>query len=69
MYSEATGDVTYFLVYHLDAIRRALDGLVSYIARKRAELRESDKLVRAFPGLNYRQRLLLRDAIEHPERE
>lgn len=60
------GDVTYFLLYHIDAIRRAIEELQSYVLRKDRELRDLIEGLQGFLGLNHRQLALLRDALRHP---
>lgn len=66
LYTETDqGDATYFMVYHLRAIRRALDDLRAYIARKQNEAAEMVRLLRGQPGLNHRQHALLHHAIKH----
>ncbi|MCL1841622.1 MAG: Fic family protein, partial [Propionibacteriaceae bacterium] len=35
------GDLTYFFLYHLSVLRRAIDGLRGYLDRKTAELRQT----------------------------
>ena len=56
-------DLTYFLIYHLDVLVRALDSLQDYLDRKIEEVREVEALVRGDSGLNHRQRALLGDAL------
>jgi Fic family protein len=61
------GDLTYFLLYHLNVIRRAIDDLDEYLARKVRELRETRVLLAATPGeYNHRQLALLELAIREP---
>lgn len=63
------GDLTYFFLYHLNVIRRAIDDLDSYLARKVRELRETRVLLAATPGeYNHRQLALLELAIREPSR-
>ena len=62
------GDLTYFLLYHLGVIRRALDDLHAYIDRKEREVQDAEPLLRAAGWLNHRQRALLLHALEHPGR-
>lgn len=56
-------DLTYFLIYHLHVLVRALDSLRDYLERKIEEVREVEALVRGGSGLNHRQRALLGDAL------
>lgn len=56
-------DLTYFLIYHLNIVVRALESLHAYLERKIEEVREVEALVRGDNGLNHRQRALLGDAL------
>jgi Fic family protein len=60
-------DATYFLVYHLRAIRLALDDLHLYLKRKQEETTRAEKILRKTAGLNYRQKALLQHALKHPD--
>jgi len=61
------GDLTHFFIYHLNIVRRALDELDSYLARKVRELRETRLLLAATPGeYNHRQLALLELALKDP---
>ncbi|MEX2582559.1 MAG: Fic family protein [Gemmatimonadota bacterium] len=67
LYTETdANDLTYFLLYQLRVIRRAIDELQAYLARKIAEVREVDALLRQSSDLNYRQLALLSHALKHP---
>ncbi len=59
-------DVTYFLVYQSDVIRRAINSLHDYIDAKSKELRALENTLRHAPDLNYRQQALLGHALRHP---
>lgn len=59
-------DATYFVLSQLRVLRRSIDGLYGYIARKRAEIQEVESLLRSHKGLNYRQLALLTHALRHP---
>lgn len=59
-------DLTYFLLHQSDVIRRAIDKLHDYIARRTRELRESEKLLRDWRHLNHRQQALIGHALRHP---
>jgi Fic family protein len=59
------GDLTYFFIYHLGVVRRAIDDLDSYLARKVQELRHTKLLLSATPGeYNHRQLALLELALK-----
>ncbi|WAC91155.1 Fic family protein [Mycobacterium sp. Aquia_213] len=62
------GDLTYFLIYHLKVIKRALNDLDKYLARKSEELRSTRKLLSPKEStFNHRQIALLEFAIRHPD--
>ncbi len=67
LYTETdANDLTYFLLYQLRVIQRAIGELQSYLARKVAEVREVDALLRQSVDLNYRQLALLSHGLKHP---
>jgi Fic family protein len=59
-------DITYFVIYQLRILERALDSLRDYLARKIAETREIESLLHGSPHLNHRQMLVVRDALRDP---
>jgi len=60
-------DLTYFLLYHLDVICQAIDGLQAWIARKTDDVRTVDAVLRdAGSVFNHRQRAVLARALRHP---
>lgn len=61
------GDVTYFIVYHLRAIRQAIRELQEYLKRKQAQSREAVTLLKGIAWMNYRQRALLQHALRNPD--
>ena len=68
LYTETDdSDLTYFLLFHLEAINRALDDVQAYIRRKTKELRETRAVLHPSSGLNHRQIALLRHALHHPD--
>ncbi len=70
LYTETDGnDLTYFIVYQLKIIQRALDVLNAYIARKQQEVRDAEEKFREMSWLNHRQRVLIAHALRHPTQE
>jgi Fic family protein len=61
------GDTTYFLLYQLRVIERAVNEMRQYLQRKTAEVQEVEELLQGDDGLNRRQLELLTDAIRHPD--
>lgn len=59
-------DLTYFVLYHLEVLRRAINELHQYIARKTKELRKLEVELRGLVMLNHRQRALISHALRHP---
>lgn len=61
------GDLTYFLIYHLEVIRRALVALDEYLHKKSLELQRARALLGGGPGaFNHRQVALLQSATRNP---
>ena len=70
LYSEADdNDTTYFIIHQLDVIEQAIHALHEYLARKMAEQRGAEELLRHAPTLsnrlNHRQVALLTHALRH----
>ncbi len=64
LYTETDdGDTTYFVLYQLDVILRAVDSLHDYLTRKVAETREIEGMLQGSGRLNHRQMLVVRDAL------
>ncbi|MCH8962181.1 MAG: Fic family protein [Bacteroidetes bacterium] len=59
-------DLTYFLLYHLQVIRRAIDQLYKYVGRKAKQLQASEHELRGIVAFNHRQRTLISHALRHP---
>jgi Fic family protein len=59
-------DTTYFILYQLSVIRRAIEELHVYLRRKIQEVKKVESLMRASDSFNYRQLALLGDAVRHP---
>jgi Fic family protein len=67
LYTETDdNDLTYFLLYHLDVLRRAVDQLHAYVERKTRELQTMEGRLRGVRLLNHRQRALIGHALRHP---
>ncbi len=62
-------DLTYFIVAQAKVIRRAIEGLHTYIDQKTVEVREVEARVRALDLFNHRQADLIRHALKHPYQE
>jgi Fic family protein len=61
------GDLTYFFLYNLEVIRRALMALDEYLHRKTLELQRARSLLLGGPsGFNHRQVALLQSATRDP---
>ena len=68
LYSETdSNDVTYFVVYQLEVIRRAIAGLRRYLTRKGSEIAQVERAMRGAPGLNHRQLAILSNALRDPD--
>lgn len=67
LYTESDdNDLTYFILYHLELLRRAVRELHNYIGRKTEELRRLESELRGMTELNHRQRDLIGHALRHP---
>jgi Fic family protein len=67
LYSETDGnDLTYFLLHQLAVLRRAIETLHRHLARKMAELRRTESLLKRSAEFNHRQIALLGHALRHP---
>lgn len=67
LYTETDdNDLTYFILYHLEIMQKAVDELNAYLQRKVSEVQEVEGLLRISGGLNHRQRALLSHALRHP---
>ena len=68
LYTETdSNDVTYFVVYQLEVIRRAIKSLRRYLTRKSDEIAEVERAMRGVPGLNHRQFAILSNALRDPD--
>jgi Fic family protein len=61
-------DTTYFVLYQLQVIERAIAQLHDYLERKVGEIRQTEALARGAGAFNHRQLALIGDAMRNPER-
>jgi Fic family protein len=67
LYAESDeNDATYFIVYQLEVLLRALDELEAYIDRKVSQIQSVEKRLRGRSNYNHRQLALLGHALRHP---
>jgi Fic family protein len=67
LYTETDdNDLTYFILYHLKVIHRAIEQLHKYIKRKTERLQALEHELRGVATLNHRQRDLISHALRHP---
>ena len=59
-------DLTYFIIYHLKVIERAITALHEYINERTKELKRLESEISSIGKLNHRQRALLSHALKHP---
>ncbi|MBI5362499.1 MAG: Fic family protein [Planctomycetes bacterium] len=70
LYSESDeGDLTYFLLYHVDVLQRALVDLGGYLRTSSTERRSLEERLAAGVDLNHRQKELLAHALKHPDEQ
>jgi Fic family protein len=62
-------DATYFIIFHLQVILKAIRELEDYLQRKIEQIRQLESQLRVRSGLNHRQLALLSHAIRHPRAE
>jgi Fic family protein len=68
LYTETDSrDTTYFIVYQLEVIQRAVDELHVYLRKKVKEVRDVEKLIKGSPEFNHRQLALLGRAVREPD--
>lgn len=67
LHTETDGnDLTYFVLYQMDVIRRSLDDLHAYIEAQSRKMQQMEQNLRGVRLLNYRQRALISHALRHP---
>ena len=67
LYTETDeNDLTYFIIYHLQVIQKAIDQLHDYIKRHNQKLRYIQQHMQEDITLNHRQRALISHALRHP---
>ena len=67
LYTETdNNDLTYFILYHLEVIRRSIEKLHRYIERKTEQLKMLEMQLQGVEALNHRQRTLIGHALRHP---
>jgi Fic family protein len=67
LYTETDdNDLTYFIIYHLQVIQRAISELHRYIKHKTLQLQKMEGKLRGVITLNHRQRMLISHALRHP---
>lgn len=70
LYTESDdNDLTYFILYQLEVILRAIEELDDYLKRKAEQTQVVLNLLKNVGWLNYRQIALLSHAIRHPNKE
>jgi Fic family protein len=62
-------DLTYFVMYQLGVIERAIDSLHAYLARKIAEMHEIEQLIHGSNVLNNRQLVAVQHALRDPSEQ
>ena len=66
LYSEIDDrDITYFISFNLRAIHKSIEGLYVYLKKQQRIVQESKAVLKKYPGLNYRQQILLHHALTH----
>ena len=67
LHTETDGnDLTYFLLYNLEVIRRSIDEFHEFIRKRTKQMKQLASQVRNLEAFNHRQRELLNHAMRHP---
>lgn len=67
-YSESDeNDLTYFILYQLKVVERALAELYEYLERKATEVEQLSRILRRTVVLNHRQQAVITHALKHPD--
>lgn len=67
LYTETDdNDLTYFVLYQLEILKRAIKELHEYIAKKSAQNKTIEQRLHGIIGFNHRQRALIGHALRHP---
>lgn len=61
------GDTTYFILYNLEVVMRAIEELNDYLRRKVTEVKEVESLIKGQPHFNHRQLALFGHALRNPD--
>lgn len=70
LYTETDdNDLTYFIIYQLEVILRAIESMEEYLKNKVKEVNEVQNRIKASSKFNHRQLALLNHAIRHPGAE
>lgn len=68
LYTETDeNDLTYFILYNLEVIKRAIGELYRYVGAKVEEIRDLERRSRKMLDLNARQKALISHALRHPD--
>lgn len=60
-------DLTYFIIYQLEVIIRAIEELNQHLQRKMAEVKKVERLLRNSDEFNHRQLAVVSHALRHPD--
>lgn len=63
-----SGDLTYFIKYNLDCIKKALDDILEYLERKRKEQSQALEIITKSRDLTFRQAEILKQFLKQPEK-